>query len=159
MPIDSFGDFDLNEGETAMQFVLDKRAEWSKWGLRIALGGVLANVALTIPHAIFEGFVYGIVYGNPADRASWMVLATLCSDLRILSDQFIFVGAILFVGAKFFETHTSFSVGFDKMDAARVIMKGPDDDNIVWIGHRYGSRMEAEAVACTIESRLKDGES
>ena len=133
-----------------MRFVLDKQKEWSKWGLRVAIGGVLANVALTIPHAIFEGFVYD----NMTSRAGWMVLATLCSDLRILSDQFIFVGAILFIGAKFFEAHASFTIGFNKMDAASVIMKGPDDENIVWIGHRYGTRMEAETVAVAIENRL-----
>ena len=47
-------------------------------------------------------------------------------------------------------------MGFDKLDTAKVSMKGPDDDNIVCIGHRYGTRMEAEPIAATIESRLKE---
>ena len=34
-------------------------------------------------------------------------------------------------------------------------MKGPDENNVVWIGQRYGSRLEAEAVAAVIEERLK----
>ena len=53
------------------------------------------------------------------------------------------------------EQNNNFTVGFDKTDAAKISMKGPDEDNIVWIGHKYGSRLEAETVAATIESRLK----
>ena len=41
------------------------------------------------------------------------------------------------------------------MDSARVHMKGPDDDNVVWIGHRYASHLEAQTVAAAIEERLK----
>ncbi len=83
-------------------------------------------------------------------------LACGANDLRQVSEELIFVGIVLFIGAKFFETRTIFSVGFDKLDAAKISMKGPDDDNIVWIGHRYGSKIEAETVAAAIESRMKD---
>ena len=135
-----------------MQFVLDKQNQWSALGLKVVIGGIIACVLLTIPHGIFEGFVY-----DPArERTMWMTLATWCNDLRFLSEQLIFVGAIVIVGGKFIETRSIFTIGFDKMDTAKVSMRGPDDDNIVWIGHRYGTRMEAETVAATIESRLKE---
>ena len=84
------------------------------------------------------------------------MLTIWCADFRYLFEHLIYAGAIVFIGGKFIETRSIFTVGFDKLDAAKVSMKGPDDDNIVWIGHRYGSRMEAETVAAAIESRMKD---
>jgi hypothetical protein len=79
-----------------------------------------------------------------------------CTDFRYLCDQLVYSAVIFFVGAKFVETRTIFTVGFDKLDATKVSFKGPDDDNIVWIGHRYGSRLEAETVAAAIENRMKE---
>jgi len=49
-----------------------------------------------------------------------------------------------------------FTIGFDKLDAAKIAIKGPDDDNVVWIGHRYGTRLEAEVVANAFAERLKE---
>ena len=137
-----------------MRFVLDKQEQWSRLALRVVIGCIVGSVLVAIPHGYFEGQVYG----QMGDRADWLMVATWCADLRYLFDQLIYAGIIFFVGAKFIETRSIFSVGFDKMDAAKVSMKGPDDDNIVWIGHRYGSRMEAETIAATIESRLKESE-
>jgi len=47
----------------------------------------------------------------------------------------------------------TFSVGFS--DASDVRIKRPDDDNVVWVGHRYALRLEAEAMAGAIQSRIK----
>ena len=154
MPVESFCFFEFSAGETAMQFVLDKRGQWSRLALRVVIGCIIGSVLVTIPHGIFEGRAYGQL----ADRAAWLTLATWCADLRYLLDQLIYAGIIFFVGAKFIETRSIFTVGFDKLDAAKVSLKGPDDDNIVWIGHRYGTRMEAETIAATIESQLKESE-
>jgi hypothetical protein len=76
-------------------------------------------------------------------------------DFRYLAEQAIYAATIFFVGAKFFEMRTLFTVGFDKMDASKVKLKGPDDDNVVWVGYRYGNRMEADAIAAAFEERLK----
>jgi hypothetical protein len=37
--------------------------------------------------------------------------------------------------------------------------KGPDENNIVWIGCRYANKLEAEAVAAIIEERMKNSAS
>lgn len=37
--------------------------------------------------------------------------------------------------------------------ATRIVMKVRDDDNVVWVGHKCGSRREAEGLAAMIESR------
>ena len=80
------------------------------------------------------------------------MLLVWCMDFRYLFEQLIYAGAIVFIGGKFIETRSIFTIGFDNLDKDKVRMKGPDEDNIVWIGHRYGSRLEAETVASTIES-------
>jgi hypothetical protein len=94
--------------------------------------------------------------GDLHNAAILSMLATWCYDLRQTVDGLIYIGALVFIGAKFFETRTIFTVGFADMDSAKISMKGPDDDNVVWIGHRYDTRLEAETVAASIESRLKE---
>lgn len=128
-----------------MALVSSKSDFWGPLALRLMIISSAAAFGLGILHGALE---------NTPSPARLMVL-TWCSDTRFFCEQLMFIGALLFVGAKFFETRTVFTVGFDRADEAKISLKGPDDDNIVWIGHRYGSRLEAEAVAATIESRLK----
>src|ERR1700749_4013599 len=129
-----------------MAFVLDKKQQWSARGLSLAIWSSAVTFVLGIVHGALENM------GSPAR----MMLIIWCSDTRYFTEQLMYIGAVVFIGAKFFETRTIFTVGFDNLDSAKISMKGPDDDNIVWIGHRYGTRLEAETVAATIESRLKE---
>jgi hypothetical protein len=48
------------------------------------------------------------------------------------------------------------SVAFDKLDAANMSIKGPDASNTIWIGRRYGTQPEAEAVAAALQSRMQE---
>ena len=136
-----------------MRFVLDKQEGWSKFALQVVLVSVVGVTVLSLADGVLRGPFQATEYHG--ERILTMLL-TWCMDFRSLFAQLVYAGAIVFIGSKFIETRTIFMVGFDKLDAAKVNMKGPDEDNIVWIGHRYGSRMEAETVAATIESRLKE---
>ena len=140
-----------------MELVFDKGRSWSALGLSLAVWSTIVAALLPLADGVFKGplsFRYGM--SDMHNAALLSMLATWTYDLRQTVDGLIYVGALLFIGAKFFESQTNFTIGFAKMDAAKISVKGPDDDNIVWIGHRYGSRLEAEAVAATIESRLED---
>jgi hypothetical protein len=77
-------------------------------------------------------------------------------DFRYLAEQGVYAATIFLVGAKFIEMRTVFSIGFDRQDVAKIALQGPDDDNVVWIGHRYGTRIEAETVAAAFAERLKE---
>lgn len=140
-----------------MDFVLEKGRSWSAVGLSLAIWSAVVAALLALADGVFHGplsFRYGM--GDMHNAAILTMLATWTYDLRQTVDGLIYVGALIFIGAKFFETRTIFAVGFDKLDAAKVSLKGPDDDNVVWIGHRYGTRLEAETIAAAIESRLKE---
>jgi len=50
------------------------------------------------------------------------------------------------------------TVGFDQADASKMVLKGVDLKNMVWIGRRYGTPREAEAVAGAIAQGLKESE-
>ncbi|HUO99163.1 MAG TPA: hypothetical protein VMU01_10865 [Rhizomicrobium sp.] len=86
----------------------------------------------------------------------WEMLSTWALDFRYLADQAIYASTIFIVGAKFIEMRTVLTIGFDKLDAGKTVLKGPDGENIVWIGHRYGTPYEAEAVAGVLAERLNE---
>jgi hypothetical protein len=125
---------------------------WSELGVRVLIGAVVASVVL----AILDGILRGKLYGAGENRAALEMMATWALDFRYLADQAIYAATIFIVGAKFIEMRTVITIGFDKLDAGKVIVKGPDESNIVWLGHRYGTRFEAEAVASAIGERLKE---
>lgn len=128
------------------------KGRWSGFALKALVVTAVLAVLLAVAHAWLLGRLYESGLTEPSIRG----LETLISDLRSLAVQFVYVWAIVFVGAKFFETRTTFAVSFDRVDAGKVSLRGPDEDNIVWIGHRYASRLEAESVAAAFETRLKE---
>jgi CO dehydrogenase/acetyl-CoA synthase beta subunit len=81
------------------------------------------------------------------------MVETWVYDLHYVFEQTMLVAAVLLVGAKFFETRTVFSIGFDRVDAQKMTVKGPDENN-VWVGHRYNSAIEAEAIAAALNERI-----
>ena|SRR5215469_7281150 len=130
----------------------DTNRRWSDTAFRALIGIAITTALLAIPHGIFEGYFYGL----DGNRQLWIMLATWASDTRYLFENLLYVATLIFVGAKFFETRTTFAVTFDRLDSGKISVKGPDDENVVWIGQRYGTRTEAEVVAASLENRLKE---
>lgn len=127
---------------------------WSTIGLRVLVACIAAIVLLILLDGIMKGpiaFRYAIHDGH----GTFTMLATWIVDLRYLAEQGVYAATIFFVGAKFFETRSVFTIGFDKLDADKVVLNGPDENNVVWIGHRYPTRLEAETIAIAFEERLK----
>ena len=140
-----------------MNFVLGRGRSWSSVGLSLAIWSTVIAVGLALADGVFRGplnFRYGM--GDTHNGALLSMLSTWTYDLRQTVDGLIYIGALLFIGAKFFETRTTFAVTFDRVDASKISVKGPDGDNVVWIGQRYGTELEAQTVAATLENRLKE---
>jgi hypothetical protein len=130
---------------------------WSQIGLRALIGAIIASVILAALEGIWKGPVEASDWALSASgHVSIIMIAVWIVDLRFLAEQAIYAATVFFVGAKFFETRSVFTIGFDKQDAAKISLKGPDADNIVWIGHRYATAMEAETVAEAFAERLKE---
>lgn len=131
-----------------MLTTLKLRKEYSSWALNAFVVCVVMAVALSVAD--------GLVRASPRpDIYTQTVLVTCVSDFRFLFEQGIYASTIFWVGARFVETRTILTVGFDRIDAARISVTGPDPDNVVWIGRRYGDRLEAEAVVGAIQERLR----
>ena len=126
---------------------------WSEIGIRVLIVSIVASVVL----ALLDGFLKGPILLEYSDRhGSVVMFYTWAADFRYLADQAIYAATIFVVGAKFIETRTILTIGFDKLDATKIKLKGPDEDNIVWIGRRYGTQLEAQAIAETFAERLKE---
>ncbi len=130
---------------------------WSRIGLRTLIISIIASVMLAVADGILKGpldLSYGLSTAD--DHAKLVMMGTWVVDFRYLADQAVYAATIFFVGAKFFETRSIFTIGFDRLDAIKVSVKGPDENNVVWIGHRYGTRIEADAIAEAFAERLKE---
>jgi hypothetical protein len=138
--------------------IVKPQRQWSDIGLRVLIGTIVATVVLSLFDGILRGPVlidYDLTT-NTSSRLVLVMVTTWLNDFRYLAEQGVYAATLFFAGAKFFETRSIFSIGFDKLDADKVLLKGPDAENVVWIGHRYGNAIEAEAVAAAFAERLKE---
>ena len=136
-----------------MFVVANPHRQWSDIGIRVLIGAIIASVVLSL----FDGYLRGplLLSGLPDQRGLVTMLATWTVDFRYLADQAVYAATIFLVGAKFIETRTILTVGFDKLDADKIKLRGPDENNVVWIGHRYTTPIEAHAIAEAFAERLK----
>jgi hypothetical protein len=126
---------------------------WSEIGIRVLIGSVIASVVL----ALLDGYLRGpFLSGHLEQHDGAIMLYTWAYDFRYLADQAIYASTIFIVGAKFIETRSILTIGFDRLDASKIKLNGPDENNVVWIGHRYGTALEAQAIANTFAERLKE---
>jgi len=94
---------------------------WSEIGIYVLIGSIVASVTF----AILDGVLHGLSLDYGANHPKWVMFWTWAMDFRYLADQAIYASTIFIVGAKFIETRTIFSVGFDKLDANQVAFRGP----------------------------------
>jgi len=132
---------------------LKGHGEWSNLGLRFLILSVVMSVALSF----LDGVLHGRIYSDASAEPFLRMVIYWTVDFRYVFENGIYASTVLFVGAKFFETRTVLTVGFDTVDGSKVTVKGPDDDHVVWIGRRYDTAKEAETVAAVIADRLAVG--
>lgn len=115
------------------------------------------SVLATICLAALDGSVRASLYYDHLNFPLTLI-GYVITDLRYFFEQALYVLALLFVGMRFLETRTVFSIGFDSTDADKLCFKGPDADHIVWVGRKYPTVLEAEAVAGVLKSKIKQVE-
>ena len=125
---------------------------WSQIGLNALIVSIIMLVALSIADGILKGPVHGAL----GPDATLIMISTWVTDFRYCFEQGLYASTVFFVGAKFFETRTIFTIGFDRLDAEKMSVKGPDENNVVWVGHRYSTPLEAESIAGALTERLKE---
>ncbi len=125
------------------------RSSFSELAFKAFVGCIAATVALSVA----DGFVKGF----PGPLTPYhLATSTWITDFRYLFEQGVYASTTFWVGSKFIETRTLLTIGFDRLDAHRISVRGPDEANIVWIGRKYGEKLEAEAVAAAIQERLHE---
>jgi hypothetical protein len=132
-------------------FAIKPDRKWSAIGLTALLVSIAGAILLSIAEALLRTDM-----GTVRTEDAYIFLGVLTSDFRSLFIQGVYASTIFFVGAKFFETRSILTIGFDKLDRSKISMKGPDETNTVWIGHRYGTKLEAEAIVASLNERLKE---
>ncbi len=127
------------------------RRGWSGVALAVCIGCIAATILLSLADGILAAELQFVTHDFSA-----IMLKTWITDFRYVAEQGIFSAILLFVGAKFFETRNVITIAFDRLNASTMSLKGPDETHTVWIGRRYATRMEAEAVMSALEYRLHE---
>ena len=126
------------------------QGRWSERGLRF----LKLSIVMCILLSVLDGVLRGVAKDELAGSAFVKMAIIWVYDFRNAFEEGILASVLLFVGAKIFETRTLMSIGYDTVDASKIAVKGPDDNNIVWVGRRYGSSYEAEVVATAFAERI-----
>ncbi len=130
---------------------LKPNRSYSFIGLAALIGSLVGMIALSIA----DGLIRGYAVQHMASSDSLTTWTTWIVDFRYCFENGIWAATVFFIGAKFLETRTVLSVSFDRLDAKRIAVRGPDENNVVWIGRKFESPLEAQAVADTLAERLK----
>lgn len=96
--------------------VLKPKRQWSDLGLIALFTSILTVVVLIIADGLIKGYVVEHLASSP----NLTMFATWVADFRYFFEQGIYASTVFFVGAKFFETRTILTVGFDKLDAEKI---------------------------------------
>jgi hypothetical protein len=64
------------------------------------------------------------------------------------------IGAIFYVLGRFLESSQVTIVGFGQTAPSELIMEGPDENNVVWIGKPYKNAIDAELAAKVFRERI-----
>ncbi len=124
---------------------------WSDWALIFLASSFGASIVFSVT----DGLIAAAWQNDPHNL--WLTaLKTWTADFRYLADQVLYASVILLVGAKFFETRTVLTIGFDKIDPAKMAVLGPDDEGFIWVGRKYTSRFEGEAVVAALKARIQE---
>lgn len=116
-------------------------------------GGITAIVSIGISTTatIFQIFT---LRHNPTYLGQFDYFDIVARFVGSLADHMLLPSVILFIGAKLLEAKTLITIGYDRIDAGRMLVKQPGDDFVVWIGRRYDSHQEAQAVADLLAQRI-----
>lgn len=131
-------------------FSLGKR--WLVWTSAASIGLALLHGVVHGPLESAEVFQHKMNGTTNFDVAQ--MISDWAYDLRQVAEEGMFVSVIVMLYGKFAQTKTVFSVGFDMSERDRLMCSGPDENNVVWVGRKYDSIVEAELVAKTISDRL-----
>lgn len=130
-------------------FAVQSDTKRSKIGLTCLVGSIATVVVPSVVDAVLKASATDFT-----SSARYIFLGTLVVDFRYIFEQFVYAATIFFVGAKFLESRTILSVGFDKIDRDKMAVRGPDENNMVWVGRRYATALEAEAVSAAMSERI-----
>lgn len=120
---------------------------------RIAFYMLLVSIFFTVALSILDRIIHRDLLHSSQIVTVWVL------DFHYLFVQGTYTATLFWAAAKFIERQTVLSVGFHRLDAAVMSVTGPDETNTVWIGRRYGARLEAEAVVVAFEVRIQDAQS
>ena len=76
-------------------------------------------------------------------------------SLVSLGDPLMFNGVVLYVASRLMSTWKVSIVGLVKGGGSKILVKGPDASNTVWIGKKYRSVGAAEIGASGLRERLQ----
>jgi len=114
-------------------------------------GAVL--LALGIINVAIET-VAGIDLSNQTSLG-WLQRLLLVGRLYYgLGSTLSWIGALFYCLGRLLESGFVTIIGFERTPPSKLLVKGPDENHVVWIGNPYDSALDAELAAQALAKRL-----
>ena len=103
----------------------------------------------------FLAFLAEVLSGARSENVDWLfqTLDVIRVVASALAEPLIYNGVILYLVGRIAGAWMVTIVGFEHAPTSKLLIKGPDADNTVWIGRSYPSVVEAAAAAAAIVRR------
>jgi hypothetical protein len=118
-----------------------------------AVGMVILLVGLV--GVVLEELTGGTAYASGSEGQLFLrYVFSIARTLYSVGSTFSWIGALFFCLGRFLEVGLVTIVGFERTPPSELIVKGPDENNVVWIGKPYSNSFDAELAAKAFGERL-----
>ena len=124
----------------------------------------LAGIGLVLFFLGSALFIMGLIgtagYSYATSTQDFSLSPLITGLVTFMSSQFstglhlLWVGAVLYALGRLLERGFITIIGFEHTPPSQLIVKGPDEKNVVWIGKPYSNPVEAEMAAKSFSQRL-----
>jgi hypothetical protein len=117
-------------------------------GVAFLLVGTLLTVFNSLRHAL------SIPYIDVTSNASVSLAGLTINLMSELAGPLVYNSVFLIAIGVLLRSWRVTLIGFESTPAAQIVVSGPDDDNVVWLGKKYASALDADLAANALAKRL-----
>ncbi len=119
-----------------------------------AVFAILGFILLLIDFVVLPTF--SGVTGSPRPELLPIILRSTASLVFSAGTSLFWAGVVLYALGRLLDRSSITILGFERTEPSECTVRGPDENNTVWIGRSYKHPMDAEHAVLALKERLGD---